>query len=683
MSRKKWLVSAVDKELAFDLAEESDIDPFAALLLVSRGMTDEDEIAEFFSDSVSLISPYEIKDMDKAVARIQKAIDGKEKIAVYGDYDADGVTATALLHRFFTREGVDVITYIPDRNTEGYGLNKKAIEKLYNMGVKLIVTVDNGISAIEEAEYIYSLGMELVVTDHHKGSLSEPRAEAIVDPHRVSCPSSYKSWAGVGVAFKLVCALSDEDDETMLRNYSDLVTVGTIGDIVSLTGENRLIVKHGLRQLNKDTCLGLSRLKKASGYEEKQLTATSVAFSLVPRLNSVGRMNLAKNALELLVSNDSERVEEICRNVDFSNSQRQEIEKQITLQAQKQIEENPSMLFDRVLVFSGKDWHGGVIGIVASRLVSKYGKPCIVITEEGEEAKGSGRSIEGFSLYDAICSASHLLTHYGGHVLAAGFGLHSDKIEQFRKTVNDYAKTVEMPFPVIEIDCRLKPELISSDILPVISSLEPFGAGNPQPLFGLFGMTLVSVSSLSGGKHQRLTLRKGDTTVTALYFNVSDSEFPYKAGDVLDLAVRLERNEYMGQVRVSIYVKDIRMSGTDDDKYLRSVRLYEKIRRGEKISLSAVKQVFPERQIVADVYRFIRSVGQWTYDTDVLAYRLGGDGSNICSVLLAVDVLTELGIFKKENDSIILADTAAKVNLEDSQILKGLADYIERGEEND
>ncbi len=683
MSRKKWLVSAVDKELAFDLAEESDIDPFAALLLVSRGMTDEEEIAEFFSDSTALISPYEIRDMDKAVMRIRQAMESGEKIAVYGDYDADGVTATALLHRFFTSEGIDIITYIPDRNTEGYGLNKKAIEKLYDMGVKLIITVDNGISAIEEAEYIYGLGMELVVTDHHKGSMLIPRAEAVVDPHRIDCPSSYKSWAGVGVAFKLVSALSLKDDETMLECYSDLVTIGTIGDIVSLTGENRLIVKHGLRQINRNPSQGIAELKKTSGYQDKPLNATSVAFSLVPRLNSVGRMNKAQTALELLISEDEERISEICCEVDMSNTHRQETEKLIVQQAQKQIDDNPSMLYDRVLVFSGKGWHAGVIGIVASRLVSKYGKPVIVISDDGQQAKGSGRSIEGFSLYDAICSASHLLTHYGGHVLAAGFGLDSDKIEEFRRTVNDYARTVEMPFPVIEIDCRLKPELISADILPVISSLEPFGAGNPQPIFGLFGMTLMAVNSISSGKHQRLTLRKGDTTVTAMLFNVSDSEFAYKAGDVVDLAVRLEKNEYMGQVRISIYVREMRMSGTDDDKYLRSVRLYEKIKRQEKISASTAKEICPDRQLIADVYRLIRAQGVWSFDTDVLAYRLGGDGSNICSVLLAVDVLTELGIFKRENDSIILADTSVKVNLEDSKLLRRLSEYIERGEEND
>ncbi len=676
MSRKKWVVSSLDKELASDIAEEYGIDPFAALLLVARGITDESEIAEFFSESTSLISPFEIKDMDKAVERISHAMDEGEKIAVYGDYDADGVTSTALMYRFFEMNGCDVITYIPDRNSEGYGLNKEAIKKLREQGAELIITVDNGISAFEEAEYIYELGMELVITDHHKAGERIPRAEAVVDPHRKDCPCPYKLWAGVGVAFKVVCALSGAEDEEMLSMFSDLVTIGTIGDIVPLTGENRTIVKHGLRCLNSETCMGVSALKKQAGVDGKTMNATSVAFSLVPRINSIGRMAHASKALELLLGEDEREVSFIVDTVDKSNNDRQEIEKKITAEAEEQIKRNPDMLCERVLVFSGKNWHGGVIGIVASRLVGKYGKPCIVITDDGNEAKGSGRSIEGFSLYDAISSAKELLTHYGGHVLAAGFGMKSENLPAFKKAIADYAKTVEMPFPVTELDCRLKPEFISADILSVISALEPFGAGNPQPMFGLFGVTLSSVQSIGSGKHLRLNFRKGNASFSALYFGVTEKEFPYAPGDSLDLAVRLERNEYMGQVRVSIYIRDVRMSGTDDEKYLKSVRLYEKMRRKERLSPKEAAFILPTRQTVADVYRYIRSVGVWKYDSDVLCYRLGGDGSNACSVLTAVDVLSELGILKKEDGEISVKDTTVKVDLEDSRIIKHIKKFL-------
>lgn len=680
MSRKKWCVSALDKELASDIAEEYDIDPFCSLLLVSRGITDDSEIFDFFSKECRLQSPFEIKDMDKAAQRIRKAIDEKEKILIYGDYDADGVTATALLYLYLKSENADVITYIPDRNSEGYGLNLDAIKDISEKGIKLIVTVDNGISALNEAEYISALGMELVITDHHKASHTIPKAVAVVDPHRYDCPSSFKLWAGVGVAFKLICALSDKTTDELLDLYSDLVTIGTIGDIVSLTGENRAIVKHGLKLINKSTRPGVKALKQIAGVDGKEIGASTVAFSLVPRINAIGRITSAEEAFRLLVSENESSALASAQAVDSSNVTRQDVEKLISAEAEAQIRNNPEMLYDRVLIFSGENWHGGVIGIVAARLTQKYGKPCLVITDNGKEAKGSGRSIEGFSLYDAICSASHLLNHYGGHTLAAGFGMDSENLPAFKKAIQDYAKTVEMPFATVDLDCRLKPEFISADVLNVISALEPFGAGNPQPMFGLFGMTVSSIQPIGGGKHIRLSLRRGNATITALYFGMTLNEFPYTEGDVVDLAVRLEKNEYMGQTKVSVYVKDMRMSGTDDEKYLKSVRLYEKMKRREPLSEKQLEFITPTRQNIADVFRFLRNNKGWKYDSDILCYRLSSDGSDACRVLTAIDVLCELGIVKQSGNEIILADTEQKVNLEDSELLKYLKSINSRKE---
>lgn len=677
MSRKKWLVSELDKDLASDIAEEYDIDPFCSLLLVSRGITDDSEIFDFFSKECRLSDPFEIKDMDKAAERIRKAIDEKEKILIYGDYDADGVTSTALLYLYLKSENADVITYIPDRNAEGYGLNLDAVKEISEKGVKLIITVDNGISAFNEADYISSLGMDLVITDHHKASHTLPKAVAVVDPHRYDCPSEFKLWAGVGVAFKLVCALSDKSTDELLDLYGDLVTIGTIGDIVSLTGENRSIVKHGLKILNRTTRPGIKALKQISGVDGKEINASTVAFSLVPRINAIGRISSAEEAFRLLISEEEGNAFFYAQTVDSSNVTRQDVEKIISGEAEAQIKNNPQMLYDRVLIFSGENWHGGVIGIVAARLTQKYGKPCIVITDDGKEAKGSGRSIEGFSLYDAIISASHLLNHFGGHTLAAGFGLDSKNIDEFKKAIQDYAKTVEMPFATVELDCKLRPEYISADILDVISELEPFGAGNPQPMFGLFGMTLVSVQPIGGGKHIRLSLKRNGTTVTALYFGVTLNDFPYNEGDILDLAVRLEKNEYMGQTRVSIYIKDVRMSGTDDEKFLKSVRLYEKLRRREKLSEKQVQFITPARQNIADVFRYIRNSKGWKHDIDILCYRLSSDGSDACRVLTAIDVLEELGIFRKNGNEILLADTECKVKLDDSKLLGYLKSLAE------
>lgn len=671
MGRKKWCVNEVNKALACEIADKFDIDPFAALLLVSRGITEDAQIEEFFADESELSDPFTLKDMDKAVERINEAIENDEKIAVYGDYDADGVTATALLCEYLQLNGCDVISYIPDRNSEGYGLNCNAVKSLCEMGVSLIITVDNGISAINEAEYIKSLGVDLVITDHHKAGEVIPDAVAVVNPHRRDCTSSFKHFAGVGVAFKLVCALCG-DSEQVLSMFADLVTIGTVGDIVSLTGENRLIVKKGIEMINSGTGIGIEALKRAAGVSEKTLNCSSVAFSVVPRINAMGRIGHATKALELLLSQDGNSAEALAKEIDSANAKRQEIEREITLQAQRQIEENPDMLNNRVLIFSGKNWHGGVIGIVAARLVQKYGKPCLVITDDSEEAKGSARSIDGFSLYDCISSAKELLSHYGGHVLAAGFGMRSENLPAFKKAVEDYAKTVEMPFAKLELDCKLRPEFINSDILSVIDALEPFGAGNPQPVFGLFGMNLTGIQPIGGGKHLRLSFRKGNTNITGLLFGVTQELFPYNIGDTLDLAVKLEKNEYMGQVKVSIYIREMRMSHTDDELYLKSRRLYEKIRRRDRLTKKEAAFALPDRQQVAELFRFIRDSGGWHFDTDILCYRLGGDGSNACRVLVCIDVLCELGIFRKEGESILPANLQIKVNLEDSRLMQYL-----------
>ena len=670
MSRKQWCILPSDKELAEDITEQFDIEPFLAHLLVSRGITDDSELENFCFDNAQLLDPYELKDMDKAVTRIREAIDKGERIAVYGDYDADGVTATALLYLYFKSLGVEAITYIPDRNSEGYGLNMKAVKSLCEQGAELIITVDNGISAHREAEYIKELGMDLVITDHHKASQVIPEAVAVVNPHRWDCPSSYKDYCGVGVAFKLICALSDEDGETLLGRYADIITLGTIGDVMPLTGENRKIVKAGLELINQGINPGIRALKEISGMKDKSLSSTSVAFSLVPRINAIGRMSHAKKAFDVLVSHDEDSASKTAGEIDFANAERQEKEREILSQVQRQIDANPEILNERVLIFSGKNWHGGVIGIVAARLVGKYGKPCFVITDDGENAKGSARSIEGFSLYDAVSSASSLLEHWGGHVLAAGFGMKSENTEKFKEAIYAYAKTVEMPFAQNIIDCRLRASAVNADILPLIDSLEPFGAGNPQPTFGLYGMTVYNVQSIGGGKHMRVTVKKNEQSLTAVYFGVTPDRFLYRPGDVIDLAVRLERNEYMSQVKVGIYVKDIRMSGTDDLRYLKSVRLYEKMKRREALTLKQKEYLHITREEIAEVYRYIKKCGGWYGDSDLLCYRLGDDGAGACKILTAIDILCELGIFKKEKDGIACFDTSKKVNLESSALMK-------------
>lgn len=677
MGRKKWCVSSVNKDEANELALRLDIDPFVALLLISRGITTEQQALEFLNDTPALNDPFELKDMDKAVERINLALDYGERIAIYGDYDADGVTATSLLYTYLGLLGADVTCYIPDRNLEGYGLNNAAIKQLHDDGVKLIVTVDNGVSAVKEAEYAYSLGLELVITDHHKPPEILPQAYAIVNPHRSDCKSRFKDLAGVGVAFKLACALSDGEYEDVLDCYADLVAIGTIGDVVPLVGENRTIVSIGLEKINHADNAGLAALKSIC-LNNKPVGAVSAAFSLVPRINAMGRISDAMTALRLLTCDNANEAEKLACQVNEANASRQQLEQIIINEVDKQIAENPSMLYDRVLVFDSDGWHAGVIGIAAARFVERYSKPCIVIAREGDSAKGSARSIEGFSIFDAIYSCKDMLTHFGGHTLAAGFSLASGDIERFRKGVNNYARQVEMPFMKQNIDCKLRPEFISADILPIIDTLEPFGAGNPQPIFGLFSMQLNAITPIGGGKHLKLSLSRGNTSLTALKFSVTPDQFPYIVGDKLDLAVRLEKNEYMGQTSVSIYVKDIRLSGTDDEKYLKSLRLYEKVKRKDRLIRKEALFCLPDRKFAGDVFRLIRDRTVKTSDYDVFCYRLGVDVSLACRVLVCLDAFEQLGLAQKNNDGYFVTDKKEKVDLESAPILT----YLKSAAEN-
>jgi single-stranded-DNA-specific exonuclease len=670
MHRRIWLVSSVDKENAAAIADAHGLDPFAALLLSSRGITDDQQIEAFLNEDTPLCDPFSIKDMDKAVAAVQDALDRGERIAVYGDYDADGVTAASLLYLYLEALGADVLCYIPDRNSEGYGLNLAAVERLRDDGVKLIVTVDNGISALAEAEAIYDYGMRLVVTDHHKVGSTLPRAEAVVDPHRPDCPSPFKDWAGVGVAFKLACALSQGEDEAILEDFADLITVGTIADVVPLTGENRTIVRHGLHLINNGGNHGLAALKNVALSAPRALTANGVAFSLVPRLNAVGRIDRADDAFELLISDNEETAQQLAQKISDCNATRQSLEQKIMTEVEKQLIAQPELRFDRVLVFNGEGWHGGVIGIVAARLMERFGKPCIVITSDGDEAKGSGRSLEGFSLYDAIDAERDLLTHFGGHPQAAGFGIRTADIPVFRQRINQYAKAVQMPFPTLSLDCKLRPGYISADLLPVISMLEPFGAGNPQPLFGLFGLTIQSIQSIGGGKHIRLQLTRGGDRIQALKFGVSAEQFPYRQGDSVDLAVRLEANEYMGTFRVSIYIRDIRLHNTDDRLALESARLYEKVRRGDNVAPKEAAACLPDRAFAGQVYRYIRDHIFYEDDIDLMCYRLGGDGSEVCRALMTIDVLKELGVLRAEESGRLVTDDSQKAPLEQSALLR-------------
>lgn len=670
MSRKQWEVSKIDKELASLISERHGVDPFIGLLLVSKNITDDSQIEEFFSDGDGFADPFEIKDMDKAVQRINLAMDTGEKFAVYGDYDADGVTATSVLSLFFELGGCNFVTYIPSREQEGYGLNCKAIDKLHEQGVSLIITVDNGISAIEEAKYIASLGMDLIVTDHHTVGSQLPQAVAVVDPHRKDCPSSFKHLCGAGVALKLICALSECDYDELIDSFCDIVAIGTVADIVSLTGENRYIVKKGVDAINAGNNIGISALRQVAGVDEKDIDSTTIAFSISPRINALGRVSHAKKAVQLLTSDNFEKALEIANEINEANNQRKQIEQEIVKDVEKAISANPKILLDDVLIFANEGWHAGVIGIVCAKMVEKYGKPCIMISIIDGEARGSGRSVEGFSLYAAIDNASDILTHFGGHIMAAGFSLDEKNLPEFKNRIKSYCKTVQMPFAKVKLDLKLNPAFISVDILDTIAVLEPFGQDNQEPIFGLYSMKILDVQPLGKTKaHVKITLEKNGAVISALYFGVTPEQFAYKIGDEVDLAVNIKKNEYASRVSVSIYLKYIKMSKTSDELYLNAFRLYEKIKRGEKPNKQLASSAVPDRNIIAAVFRFIKKEQKWAFDFDVLCYRLGDSGQNAAKILFAIDILAELSILNKQGETITINSTQNKVNLEDSKIL--------------
>ena len=427
---KNWKVADLDKVEAKKIQTEYQLPAILAMLLQIRGITSKEEIEDFLFNENFIASPFEIKDMQKGADRIRTAIENGELICVYGDYDADGVTSTALLYSYLETVGANVMYYIPSRESEGYGMNISAIDTLYEKSVGLIVTVDNGISAREEVAYANSLGIDTVITDHHVPSGEIPDAVAVIDMHREDCPSKYKMLSGVGVAFKMVMALEGEycDIDSLLDNYSDLLCIGTIGDIVELKSENRVFVKHGTQNIQNSDRTGIQALLSVAGLAGKKISSGNVSFTLVPRINAVGRLGLSQKSVSLLLTEDDERAEEIAIQLNEDNAERQQIEKSILLKIDEKIKTDPSVLLDRVVVIDGEGWHQGVIGIVAARVKEACGKPVIIISRDGDNAKSSGRSVEGFSLCDAVFDCSDILTHCGGHPMAVGLSLKSENI---------------------------------------------------------------------------------------------------------------------------------------------------------------------------------------------------------------------------------------------------------------
>lgn len=559
---KKWKINDTQTDIAEKVANEFNISKLVANIIANKGLKDKEEIETFLSPTrKDFYDPFLMPDMKKAVERILKAIDNKEKITIYGDYDVDGITSSTILSRFLEERGIKADIYIPDRINEGYGLNQNAIKSIAENKTKLIITVDCGITAIKEVELAKELNMDVVVTDHHEPGAEIPNTIAVVDCKRKDNKYPFSELAGVGVAFKLIQALSmkmELPEESYLK-YLDIVCVGTISDIVPLVSENRTIAKLGLKLVKQTKNIGLRCLLASIGY--KKIDSNTISFGIAPRINACGRMGQARKALDLLLTNNIEQARKLTDELNECNAKRQEIEKRISDEAIKMLED-PEEQNKPCIILGKEDWHHGVIGIVSSKITEMYSKPSILLCFEDEKAKGSGRSISGFDLHEALENCNRYIEQFGGHSMAIGITIQKDDFQKFKDDVEEYAKSKNISeiVPEIQIDEKIQLQDISIKDVEELSLLEPFGEGNRVPLFQMSGVKISSIRALSEGKHLKLFLKDDNKYIDAIGFNMGNVADKYTIEDKIDLVGGLELNNYNGKEKMQINLKDIRHS---------------------------------------------------------------------------------------------------------------------------
>lgn len=658
---KLWCLreeTAPDSAAIAALAKETGLSPIVVRLLVCRGLSDAAAIQRFLHlEDTSFHSPFLLRDMEKAVARLRTAVENGEKIAVYGDYDVDGVTSVSLLYLYLTGLGAEVVYYIPSRSGEGYGLSLAAMDKLREAGARCIVTVDTGITANREAEYAKSLGMDMVITDHHECRLPLPEAAAVVNPHRPDCEYPFKELAGVGVAFKLVCAMEasrgaerGESEMDAVRRvsarFADLVAIGTIADVMPITDENRLIVKLGLSLIRGNCRPGIAALIEegsrptGSGQvaKKRKITSSFIGFNIAPRLNAAGRMSDATRAVELLLSDDRESAAVLAAELCEINRRRQAEENDIAEEVYRRIDRDFDPETTRVLVLEDDEWRQGIIGIVASRVTERYGLPSILISFDGatrgfdspdDQGKGSGRSVKGLNLVEALTDSEDLLVKFGGHELAAGLTVTRGNLDKFRERINAYAAKRLPEGGVqarLDADMELRLSDVTMELATELSALEPYGTGNPVPQFILRDLSVVHITELSGGKHLKLQVSDGIVTVSAMLFSTPLSRFGMREGDLVDLLCTIEINEYQNNRSVQLYVQDSKPSAAYAAKCAAWEEQYRAIRAGETFTDPTL---IPEREDFAKVYTVLRRefrIGHDTFPLSSLLTLVNADG---------------------------------------------------------
>ena len=556
---KKWECYNLDNEKVEELVKKRHITNLLASILVNRGIIDGEKINVFLNPTrKDFYNPFLMPDMEIAVKRIVKAIENKEKIMIYGDYDADGITSITVLKKYLNEIGLKTGEYIPNRLNEGYGLNKDAISKIYNDGYKLMITVDCGISGLEEVDYANSLGMEIIITDHHEPAEKLPEAIAVIDAKRKDNKYPFNQLAGVGVVFKLIQAISKELklEEKEYLKYLDLVCIGTISDIVPLVDENRVIAKLGLKLIEKTKNIGLKTLLNIA--DLKKIDSNAISFGVAPRINACGRMGFQEEALQLFLTEDSGEATKIAKRLVQFNQERQAKEKQIFEEVIEKIEKDDKD--KKCIVLAEENWHHGVIGIVASKITEIYYKPSILICLEGDKGKGSGRSVPGFDLYTALTKCSDYIEKFGGHSMAIGITIKKENFEKLKEAIEKYAQESNISdiMPIINIDKEINLKNINIEEVKSLELLEPFGEGNKMPLFLLRNLKIDSIRALSGGKHLKLTLKQDNNIVDAIGFNMGDLSKEYLLGDKVDVVGTIEINSFGNKENIQINLKDIR-----------------------------------------------------------------------------------------------------------------------------
>ncbi len=669
---KKWKIGNCQKEIISVLMSGCGVTSLTAAALANKGYSSPESVFRDLDPS-ELSDPFLITDMQRAADIINEAIESYQRICVYGDYDCDGIMSTVILYTYLLESGADVTYYIPERS-DGYGLNKNAIMELSQQGTELIITVDNGISAVEEAEYIYSLGMKLIVTDHHRQGEVLPRAEAVVDPHRHDCLSTFKHLCGAGVALKLVAALCGGDCTFALEQFGDLAAIATIADVVSLTGENRFLVSYGLELIKNSDRPAIIALKNICLPDSSEIDSRSVSFGIAPMINSSGRFGSPKKAAELFLCEAPEKASAAAEELHELNNMRRQEEKRIMDEIFAMIENDPMLIRGRIIFISGKGWHHGVIGIAAARIMELFGKPCFIASEENGELRGSARSFEGFSVFEALTYASDALEKFGGHPGAGGFTINQGMADEFRRLLEEYALKNNKVMPVMTLSAAtaVRPEELNVKNVGGISLLEPFGMDNEKPLFNISNALVTDIVSYSGGRHSGIMMKVGSNSFRGVYFRMPPHELSAFKGAKCDLMVTLELDHYRDDERLSIIVRDIRYSGFDQDAVFNALSAFEAFLRGEELPPAYYRRMLPSRDEAVRIYKNIPEFG---ISADNLFMRLKDNSLNYCKFSAAVEAMRQLGLVNVSAESkITRIKNTHKTDLFSAPVLSALSE---------